>query len=233
MRVTPFTFESLIPEHRAAASGEVLAAPEEAVVEEAPAPTFSEAELEIVKRDAHDEGFLAGKKEGLREVEKESQVKQEQMLAVVSSIDEQLSKLQQEYDQVLRSRQKEIGRLVMTCAEKLAGEALRKDPVSDIAEMVESALNGLFDAPKIIALVHPSLAPMLKERLPRNVTIDTDESVHPANCTLMWQHGQAMRDTARIWQEIETIILRHFEMQSAANETPSNATEIVKGENHE
>ena len=213
MKITPFTFEPFGGDETATSSAIIadgLNGPEEEAAEEIIIPTFSQEELEAAKQHAYDDGFLAGKKEGVRDAEHQNQQHLEVLNGIVGQVNEKIGKLQSDYSQTLSKRQVELGKLVITCAEKLAGEALRKDPISDIAEMLDECLNGLFDSPEITANVHPEIAPLLQGKLPNTVTVNADESLTLNDCTLNWKHGQAMRDTANLWSEVEGIISRHF-----------------------
>ncbi|GEM_PF-7118905 len=227
MKITPFTFESFGGDKPASPSlaADVLDMPEEEVVaEEIIEPSFNQEELDAAKQQAYDDGFLAGKKEGIREAEQTNQQHLEVLNGVTAHINEKLVQLQADYTKTLKKRQAELGKLVMTCAEKIAGEALRKDPVSDIVDMIDNCLSGLFDSPELIAKVHPEIAPLLKDKLPDTVTIEVDDTLKLSDCLLNWKHGQAMRDTATLWGEIETIIERHFVTKSIAEEVPVEAT---------
>ena len=215
MKIKPFTFDSFDQEITHIGDNGTL--PDEIADEEQAEeilPTFSEDELESAKQQAYDDGFIAGKKEGLREIDRESQGKQNALSLVTASIENNLDNMRQDYQNTLHKRQKELGKIVIACADKLAAEALRKDPISDISHMIESSLDVLFDAPELIANVHPDIAPLLQEKLPNIVTVQADESLQLNDCNLNWQHGQAMRDSAQLWQEVDTIIERHFKTSS-------------------
>lgn len=227
MKITPFTFEPLIDDEVPASNDAVTAAQSLSEIEEvepeiAP-PTFSEEELEEAKKIAHDNGFMAGKKEGVREAEMKSQQFQDEMGAILRSVETSLQTLQTQYAQALQERQPEIGKLVYSCAQKIAGSALEKNPIDDISTMIEECMAGLFDAPKMEAVVHPDIADTLRKTLPSDIDISTDESLSISDCKLQWQHGFAMRDTADLWAEIEHILERHFSSNHAI--APASTTE--------
>lgn len=210
MKVTPFTFDSFEEEDKPSEAANALSQnlPEEQVEEEV--PSFSEDELNAAKQRAYDEGFLAGKKEGLRELDRTAQEKQDALAIVVSTVENNMQLMQQEYHNSIQQKQSDIGKLVITCADKLAREALRKDPIGDISDMIEACLDGLFDVPEVVANVHPDIAPLLQDKLPKIVTVNADKNIQLNDCNLSWKHGQAVRDSKQIWMEIEAIIERHF-----------------------
>ena len=216
MKITPFTFDSLIAEEQMAPDAVMMRGVEiepEALVEEAPAPTFDELQLEEAKQKSYDEGFIAGKSEGLRESEKQNQEAEEAQNQVLEIIANQLQQLQQQQQQHIQSKQQELGSLVMSCANKIAGEALRKDPISDISTMIEQCVAALFDQSEITARVHPQVAGLLENKLPKSVVIEQDEKLQLNDCQLQWQHGSATRDSQAIKAELENIISHYFEAQ--------------------
>ena len=223
MKVTPFTFESLgqdaLPANTAAQAGNQ----NDSVEQAPPPPTFSEDELAAAKQLAYDDGFAAGKKEGLREVDRDAQEAQAALTKVVTNISDELGKLEEGYNNSLNNLQSSLGKLVITCADKVVIEALRKDPISDIQAMVESCLDGLFDTPEIVAVVHDDIKPLLQGKLPASITIETDSSMALTDCKLNWKHGQATRNSDEIWQEIDSIVNRHFSKSPIETEKAESA----------
>ncbi len=216
MKISPFTYQSFAAEEPATSPVAVMDVEGEIdIIEETVVVTFDEDEMEVAKKASYDDGFMAGKKEGIREAEMKTQQHQNEISTVLSGVETSLKDLHQQYDTAIATRQSELGRLVLACAEKIAGEALRKDPASDINEMIGDCVEGLFDSPEITASVHPDLVPHLQQSLPKTITITADETLQLSDCRLNWQHGQAMRDSTRLWDEVEQIIERHFDKPSA------------------
>jgi flagellar assembly protein FliH len=219
MKITPFTFDPLVAEEAKNASNasfvlEDFGVPQTNPVEEAeevpPPPTFSEEEMEQAKKESAEEAFLAGKKEGLREAEKEQQQSLEAMTIVLSRVEEQLSVMQLEHQKKQEEQQSGLAQLILAAAQRVAGEALRRDGLSDIEEMIQNCLSGLFEVPDLLLIAHPDVIDGLKEKLPKQVSFQADEALNPADCRLQWQHGEAIRDTESLWNEIDSRIQRHF-----------------------
>lgn len=221
MKISPFNYQSLTDEEPAS-SPVVLDAVEGEIeiVEDTVVVTFDEDEMEVAKKSSYDDGFMAGKKEGLREAELQAQQHQAEITTVLGKVETGLQVLQQQYTTAITQRQSELGKLVLTCAEKIAGEALRKNPTDDIHEMITECLSGLFDTPEVTAIVNPHLVEELQNKLPSNVTLQADETVQINDCRITWQHGEAMRDSSNLWNEVEQVIQRHF----AKAPTPSQAS---------
>ncbi len=224
MKITPFTFESLVADEAPSENRfhsfelpkkpSITQTPENHV--EIVEPNFSEADLMAAKQKAYDEGFASGKKEGVREAENNQQHMREEVQLVVQSINQHSDSVQQHYEQTIKHYESQMAALVTVCAQKVAGEALRLSPLADIQEMIENCVSGLFDAPQIIATIHPSLITELKPLVPKTFELVGDESLQIGDCNLSWQHGQAMRDTSQLWQMVEQTLNRHFAIEQVA-----------------
>lgn len=222
MKVTPFTFESLTNEPETTTSGRHSFVPEDFGVKTAaskakeetppspPPPSFSEEELEAAKKQAQEEGFMAGKKEGQREAENAQQQNYDAMTMVLSRVEQQFTAFQMEQQQNMQAQRQELSQLVMACAQRVAGEALRKDSLSDIQEVIDSCLSGLFGAPELEVCVHPLIAKQLEGKLPKQVTITADADLPESDCTLQWLHGEANRDIEKLWKIMDEKIQRYF-----------------------
>lgn len=234
MRISPFTYESFTDEEKVSPVDNEEVQSDVEVVQETVIITFDEDEMEVAQKTAYDDGFEAGKKEGIREAEMKGQQHLEEIKAVIGQIETSFQALQQQYGSAIAERQSELGKLVLTCAEKVAGEALRKDPASDIQEMINECLGGLFDSPEVVATVHPDLVETLEKSLPSNIMVTADESLQLSDCRLSWQHGEAIRDSGSLWNEVEQIIHRHFD-KPAIIETPIKieTPTTTQGENNE
>ncbi len=231
MEITPFKFEPLISDSHPNSDGHSTAvsastkgnidsnyqtekSKEKLEPETPPPPTYSEEELETAKQQAFDKGFAAGKAEGKREIDHEEQILREQTNMILQSINEQLPILLNQQQEFIAQKQPEIGSLVLNCAGRIALEALRKDPISDIESMITECLSKLMGKQEITASVHPKLQTALVEIFGRKITINADPTLSPGDCKLSWGSGESVREIDRIWSEIEAIIDRYFSIEA-------------------
>ena len=230
MRITPFQFDSLLPEESPSSkkAHDAQEVEVESVVKEPEVPSFSEEELEKAKAAAYEEGFMAGKKEGLREQDKTQQDNAMKLQAAVDTILPQLTAIEQNYVKSQAQNKTMMADLITGCATKLAGSALEHAPLSPVSDLVEDCLQTLFDAPTIDAKVHPDIVEGLQSRFPTQLNVIADESLAAGDCHLAWQHGTAIRSQKDIKNELQEIIARYFDVKPDTN----NPTE-QQGVNHE
>lgn len=233
MQITPFMFEPLLADPMRA-SGKLAdnllknedaetAEPEEEPAAPPP-PTFSEEELYAAKQAAYDEGFAAGKAEGKREVDHEAELLRQQTNGILEAINARLPQMEEQQQEFLARRQPELGSLVLSCAGRIALEALRKEPVADIEIMIAECLETLMGKQEILVSVHPKLQTPLTDLFGRKIKIDANSDMSPGDCRITWNSGESTREIDRIWSDIETVIERHFSIAPAA-ETETAAEE--------
>lgn len=245
MQVARFTFESLVPEpgsagnmgdgfeELAAQNGDTKAEAEAAPPAPPPPPTFTEEELEAAKQQAYEDGFMAGKSEGKREVDHQSMEATVQLSQILDQVNEKIPALIDQQKQFLNEKQSELGSLVLHCAGKLALEALRKDPMADIELMVREAMQVLVGSPELCVRVHPKLQLPLARKLGKEINVQGDENLSPGDCHIAWQNGEAKREIDHIWEQVEDVIERYFANNRKMNhKTEDDEHTITTGEHH-
>lgn len=238
MTLARYAFEPLLPEpqqaameiaalQNSAATIEVVAAPP-------PPPSFSEAEMEAVRKAGYEEGFMAGKAEGKREADAQMLQLQQEANQISKVINGRLDALAQQHRSYVIEKQTELGRLVLACAQKIAVEALRKDPLADIQAMVDACLAQLLEQPMAVVQVHPKLQSQLSQAYAGRAKVMGNPEIKPLDCIIQWQYGEATREIDEIWNQIEETIDRYFtisahNMQSADTAHPTEQSEAHSG----
>lgn len=212
----------------AAADVEMMVAPP-------PPPTFDEAQMQAARTQSYEEGFMAGKAEGRREADAEMMQLQHEANQVALIINSRLDALAQQHREYLVEKQSEMGRLVLSCAQKIAVEALRKEPLADIQAMVDECLTQLLEGPQAIVQVHPKLQPQLSTLYAGRARVLGNPEIKPLDCIIQWQYGEATREIDEIWNQIESTIDRYFTISAntmqAADAAPShNQAELRSAE---
>jgi flagellar assembly protein FliH len=235
MTLARYAFEPLIPEPQQAAleiaALQSSAATIEVVAAPPPPPSFSEAEMEAARKAAYEEGFMAGKAEGKREADAQMMQLQQEANQVSQMITQRLDNLAQQHRTYLIEKQAELGRLVLACAQKIAVEALRKDPLADIQAMVDDCLAQLMEQPMAVIQVHPKLQPQLAGIYANRAKVMGNPEIKPLDCVIQWQYGEATREIDEIWNQIEETIERYFTIsaqqmtQESTNENPQTEDE--------
>lgn len=215
MKVQPFTFDSFVDETPKkalddAAQSSVIDETAERIIEPK-IPTFSTEELEQAKVIAKDAGFMAGKKEGLREAEHQQRQHQTELDQVMQAISQQLNEISNQSAMQMQQHQAMLGQLVIHCAKQVAGRSLQDHAVNEVKTMIEECVMALFETPEISVKAHPEIASQLPEMLAGTpLVVIADDTLQIADCQIHWLNGYAKRDTTQIWAEMEAIINRYF-----------------------
>lgn len=233
MRIGHFAFESLLPEAEPYSGFGTATYTEQKPSNDVlppPPPSFSEAELESAKLAAYEEGFMAGKAEGRREIDHEAFELQHETNQVFGVIKQHLDSLSQQHQQYLISKQADLGRLVLGCAERLAVEALRKEPLADIEAMVRDCLGLMMGKPEVTVQVHPKLHQPLAGKFGTQIKIISNPDMNPVDCHISWSYGDATREIDTIWHNIEETIDRYFAISATEMSQQSVAQAVTTTE---
>jgi flagellar assembly protein FliH len=138
------------------------------------------SEVDQIKQEAHDEGFEAGRQEGLTAIRNELQ---EEIIAV----DDFAKSSFEIKSNIIKSAHKDIVDLVIQIAHKVCAKSLELDE-NLLKEITTSAIHALKDKENITIIVNPQMAQKiysisdeLKERIPQldSIKIIEDNSVSP------------------------------------------------------
>lgn len=210
----------------------VAAVPEE--VKPPPEPTFSAAEIEQAKREAYANGFRDAQKEAETRAQSELNQQNQAIANLETSILAQLKTAAQAQAQLFESKRQEVTQISMAIAKKVAGAALKTEPLAAIEELVSQCLKSLVGESKLTVTVNPSVHLALQKRLQPilessgfegETLITTDESLKKEDCKVEWKHGSAVRDSNQIWSQIEALINASKIKQAAAKGDEPDADE--------
>lgn len=236
------SFDIELPHHRrkAAAAPEPEPEPEpppEPAPPPPPPPTFSEAELEAARKQAHadgekagrsagygqgyGEGHVAGRKEGVEQARREVEAQ------VAARCTAALEKIAAGVDALIAdraagaaARRDEPVLIALAIVRKLMPELARRHGLAEVEALVRSCLAELIDEPRLVVRVAPDMADPVREELDalsgargfgaRLMVVD-EPALGRGDCRIEWAEGGAERDIARTLNEIETIAARLME----------------------
>lgn len=180
-----------------------------------PPPSFSEEELNAAKRDAYQQGFLEGIKEGNAQAQNEhaeiDRIVQESLENFVKSINPIFSS----YISHCSKLKQNMPPLALAIAKKVAGEALAKDYSEILENIATQCAAAMITEPEINITVNPRLSDSLAARLQKisnhekyasNIHILSDESKPVSDYLIEWQDGSIERKTERLWQQMDKAI---------------------------
>lgn len=138
------------------------------------------ARVDEITQQAHQEGFEAGREEGLDNITQELQGK-------ISSVNDFAKSTFEIKNNIIKSAHLDIIRLVVEITQKVCSKSLELDD-NILKEITENAINSLKDKENITIIVNPDMAEKiyaisdeLKEKIPQlsSIKIIEDASVSP------------------------------------------------------
>jgi flagellar assembly protein FliH len=218
-----FLFETSFDAENAAKAKARAAAAVQTAVEEPPAPTFSEKDLEAARQTA----FAAGKAAGIAEAEGSHGQRLAQAAETLPSLLAQLARdIAEEADQ----RRRETLEAALTVVRKLFPQLARSAGLTEVHAVIEQCLERLRDEPRVVircpdadldalrAHVEQSAA---KSGFEGKLVFLADERLAAGDLRVEWADGGAERDQASLWKQIDAVIARAL--------TPAAADESAAG----
>lgn len=184
------------------------------IIVEAP-PTFSEAELAAAQKLAQQEGYLKGMDDGYARGQAEHAQADREIQELVNRLAEQIQELLRDYHRFIDGQKRELPRLAVAIARKVAGSALAHDPTPVIEDMTQRCLQLAAGEPKIVVTVHESIASDIENRLiaafagceeAGEIIISPSTEIAREDCRIEWKNGSAERTAGELWYEIDSII---------------------------
>lgn len=189
------------------------------VVEEIPAeppppppPTFSEAELEATRQQAHTQG----KAEGLQQGRTEALSGQDKLLAqLLDSIGFRVAEVMTEQAARFAQSRETILQIALTIARKLLPATVQRQGLMEIEAAVLGVLGELMSEPRLVVRVHDSMLDTITIKLQREaeqrgyagkLVFLADPDLGPSDCRVEWADGGLERDTARLWGEVDKAV---------------------------
>jgi len=206
---TPHVLDASDAPSDAAADGQQVIHPPTAPA--VPENRFTEEELQNARKEGHEEGFMAGKQEGLRAVDHAQAQQQASLTQLMQSIHQEALRAAELHQEWPQHTQQELASLTLEAAKKVAGSALAESPTAQIEAMISECTQHLFSQTGITLTLHPEAAIMVREKPEfANFTLVENTTLSVTDCQIDWPYGHASHDNSVIWQEIHAILERHF-----------------------
>lgn len=189
--------------------GDAGAAAADAPSQAGPA-AYGERDLEL----ARDEGFAAGREQGLKEAATSIDNAAARALEAVA---EQLQTLGPALRQDATRRDGEALRAAVTIVRKLFPQTVKVHGKSEVEGLIAQCLAQLRDEQRMVIRVADELLDPLHERLgdlsadcgfEGKIVLLAEEAFLPGDARVEWADGGAERDSARLWREVDEIVAR-------------------------
>lgn len=176
--------------------------PEPEVIE----PVFTAAELKAAREEAWREADELARAELNGARERAAQ-------AALTGIAEQLQGAREQARDIAEASADAIAQLLLASFASAFPELCRRHGHAEIRAVIQQILPALESEPKVTIRVAPDAVPGVSRQLDRLdadlaavVQIIPNDTMLPSDVRIQWRAGQAIRDTARIWNDIEAAL---------------------------
>ena len=175
-------------------------------------PTFSQADVDA----AREEGFAAGKEEGVRAAANTTEHRVTESLTVLM---ERLSELFRMQDEANTDTARNAITVAITIARKMFPDLASRNALGEVERVAEMAMEKVLNDSPVVVRVNPELRDPLAERIDAHtagtaaegrVTVSGDADLPVGDCRIEWRDGGAERDVAAMWKGIDAIIERNM-----------------------
>lgn len=209
--------EALLPDHSPLQAKEALPShplqEEPATPPAPPPPMFSEQEVEQARTKAFDEGLAQGRKAAEQAIDIQQRELQDTQRKLMDLFCNRITLAAEAHAAILKSQQEVMFKTIMAIARKVAGDALKREPLASVEALVKEC-GGLMAGQSIITLTVPQgksealrqMLDMLKPLLADykgELQVMEDGNLTEGDCRVEWGNGQAERNTLDLWNEIE------------------------------
>lgn len=180
-----------------------------------PPPTFSEEQLNAAKRDAYQQGFLDGTKEGYNQAQSEQADTHRLLMEGLDNFTKNIAPIFAQYKGHCAKIRHDMPILALSIANKVAGAALSKEHISIIEAAAQKTLEMIISEPEVTVTVNSRLADTLSEKIKQiagqgkyaqNIKVTADDNMPVSNYRIEWKNGSLERNTEKLWQQMEKAI---------------------------
>lgn len=183
------------------------------------------AEAEARAREA---AFAEGQQQGLEAGRQEILASLEKHLAdTLETVGGHLAHIDEQQKRAQASIAEDSIHVATAIMRKLAPAWTSDDVLVEIEHIVRQSLSNLFDTPKVMVQVHPDLTEPLEEKVQEiartrgfsgQIVVVGEHSIEIGDCRVSWGDGTAVRDSRRIWGEINAIVERAIALHRDAHD---------------
>ncbi|OSQ43745.1 FliH/SctL family protein [Thalassospira alkalitolerans] len=195
--------------------------------EEQAAQMIAEAEAtarEIAQAEGLAQGIEQGRAEILASLEQAMKDATEKLAEKLAEIDEHQKRANARINE-------DAINVSLGIMRKIAPAWSQQYQLTEIESIVRQCLANLFDVPKVIVKVHPDIETMLSETVEKlavsrgfsgKVAVISEIDIALGDCHVSWGDGTAVRNTKRVWAEINDIVERALEAHADEHSLPES-----------
>lgn len=197
-----------------------------------PPAIYTEAQANQMVAEAekkgHEEGYAEGHRAGYDDAHQQIMSSLEKAIGdVESEIAVKLDHIDEQQKRANAKINEDAIHVALGIIRKLAPAWSKQYQLTEIEDIVRQCLANLFDAPKVMIKVNPDLEKEVGEAAERiavsrgfsgRVVVVGEADVAVGDCQVSWGDGTAVRDSARVWSEINTIIDNALSMHAGEHD---------------
>ena len=205
---------------------------EESQPEEEIPPTYSEEEVNA----AREEGFAAGKKEGIAEA---ANATQHQIMELLKKMEGQYTKLFRIQNESNAATTRDATAVAVVVARKVLPDLNQRNALGEVEKFAEMALEKVIMEPHVVMRVNPRIQGPLAERIDAliagkeyagQIKLMADDGIPVGDCRMEWRNGGAERNLAAKMREIDEIIERNLGSSVTVTDGAAGDSETAAGE---
>ncbi len=182
------------------------------------APLITEEQLQKAREDGRVQGYNEGLAAAEAKSQDEAAKREEEIKSVLETIASRITLAAEEHASYIASRQDVMNKAVVAIAKKIANDALKAEPYATVEATLKECLALIIDEPKVTVTVPVGMSAGLKQRIDSlrplllefngELLVQEDADLKENDCRVAWKNGYGERDMARLWSDIETIIVK-------------------------
>ena len=196
-----------------------------------PPPMFSEEDLALAREQAYESGRATGMQEAEAATER-------MLAATLNTINAHLQGLGAIQEAANDAMLRDATAVALAVVRKILPETARLHGLEEIEGVIRECLSHLDRDVRVTIRINPALVDGIREHAQRaadatafegKLVFTADPRVNLGDCRVEWGGGGAERDQARIWAEIEAVVLRALDVPATAADQ-QNETETASPE---
>ncbi len=172
--------------------------------------TYSEKDLSDSKSKGFEEGYAKGFKDATDAAEEVNK----SILETSNEIVKQAQELIKQRNLGQEKQAKDLASITLRIARKIAGKALKSEPLVEVEEVISKSLKMLFEEPKILINVNDRVAGELTKKIDSIaekadftgvIEVKGSDKIGLCSCDISWQGGGVVSDKESVFKEINRI----------------------------
>ncbi len=165
-------------------------------------------QLDDLKKESFDEGFAAGKKDGLDQ-------QTAALHALTERVDQNIAALVARMGELAKEQEEQTRRIALAIAKKILPDYAARQGIAEIEVLVNDTLHEMEREPRLVVRVEESQFDILNEKIQAiaaqrayagKVVVIADQEIASGDCRIEWADGGVARNTPATWNAIEQTV---------------------------